>query len=168
MNLHLRNFRKADALALKNMAERMSRSRSTLSKWFAELKLAIADTTVFTNALYAALDDYEQRIGTANAKVHHEVAALQQQSHASALVQLKGSLIRFKAKPPPLRRASRPCKPNLKVMLTLAQQAQADIQVKADALVGELRQLQAWSAKMNQGGFWARLLWLLRGIATKT
>jgi prolyl-tRNA synthetase len=162
----LAQFQQGDALALKNMAARML-DREHAEQVVAELKLAIADTTVFTNALYAALDDYEQRIGTANAKVHHEVAALQQQSHASAAA-AQEQLDTFQSKTTAIAQSQSSMQAELKVMLTLAQQAQADIQVKADALVGELRQLQAWSAKMNQGGFWARLLWLLRGIATKT
>ena len=155
----LAQVQQGDGQALKNMAERML-DRKHAEQVVAELKLAIADTSVFTNALYAVLDDHEQRIGTANAKVHHEVVALQQ-SHLSALAaQEHLDACQSKTTAIALKQAS--TQTELKVMLTLAQQTQADIQIKADQL-GELRQLQAWSAEMNQGGFWARLRWVFRG-----
>lgn len=154
-----------DGQALKNLAERML-DRKHAEQVVAELKLAIADPTVFTNALYAALEDHEQRIGTANAKVHNEVSALQQQSHASALA-AQGHLDTFQSKTTAIALKHSSMQTELKVMLTLAQQTQADIQIKADEL-GELRQLQAWSVEMNQGGFWTRMRWVFRGNPSAT
>jgi hypothetical protein len=49
----------------------------------AELKAAIADTTIFTQALYAALDEHDQRIISSHVQVRQEIAELQQKSHAS-------------------------------------------------------------------------------------
>lgn len=161
----LAQVQQGDAQALKNLAERML-DREHAEQVVAELKLAIADTSVFTNALYAALDGHEQRIGTANAKVHHEVAALQQQSHASASA-AQGCLDTFQRKTTAIAQSQSSMQTELKVMLTLAQQAQADIQIKADEL-RELKPLQAWSAEMNHGGFWARLRWVFRGNLSAT
>jgi len=155
----------SDGQTLKNMTERML-DRKHAEQVVAELKFAIADTTVFTNALYSALNDHEQRIGTANAKVHHEVSTMQQQSHISALA-AQGHLDAFQSKTTAIALKQSSMQTELKVMLTLAQQTQADIQIKADQL-GELRQLQAWSAEMNQGGFWTRLRWVFRGNPSVT
>lgn len=142
------------------MAER-SLDRQHAEQVIAELKLAIADTSVFTNALYAALDAHEQRIGSANAKVHHEVTALQQQSHASALA-AQGHLDAFQSKITAIALSQSTMQAELKVMLTLAQQTQAEIQTKAEDAAA-LKQWQVWSDRMNRGGFWVRLLWVCRG-----
>jgi hypothetical protein len=158
--LTLAQSRKADAQALQNLAER-SLDRQHAEQVIADLKLAIADTTVFTNALFAALDAHEQRIGTANAKVHHEVTSLQQQSHASALV-AQGHLDAFQGKTTAIALSQSTLQTELKVMLTLAQQTQAEIQTKA-ADTAAIKHWQDWSAQMSQGGFWTRLLWLFRG-----
>jgi hypothetical protein len=161
----LAQVQQGDGRVLKNMAERML-DRKHAEQVVAELKLAIADTSIFTNALYAALDDHEQRIGTANAKVHNEVAALQQRSHVSATA-VQEHLDAFQSKTTAIALKQSSMQTELKVMLTLAQQAQADIQIKADEL-RELKPLQAWSAEMNHGGFWARLRWVFRGNPSAT
>ncbi len=159
-NGELVQLRKVDVQALQNLAER-SLDRQHAEQVIAELKLAIADTSVFTNALFAALDAYEQRIGTANAKVHHDVTSLQQQSHASA-VAAQGHLDAFQSKTTAIALNQSSLQTELKVMLTLAQQTQAEIQTKA-ADADALKQWQTWSDRMSRGGFWVRLLWVFRG-----
>lgn len=159
-NGELVQMRKIDAQALQNLAER-SMDRQHAEQVLAELKLAVADTTVFTNALFAALEAHEQRVGKVNAKVHHEVTALQQKSLAAAL-SAQGHLDVFKSKTAAFAQSQSAMQTELKVMLQITQQTQAEIQTRVED-ASALKQWRAWSAQMSQGGFWARLLWLFRG-----
>ena len=164
-NSELLKLREIDVQALQNLSER-SLDRPHAEQVIAELKLAISDTSVFTNALFAALDAHEQRIGVANAKVHQEVTALQQQSHASALAAQR-HLDDFQNKSKAIALSQTAIQTELKVMLSIAHETQAEIQAKA-ADADTIKQVQAWSEALQRGGLWARLVWLFRGKPSVT
>ncbi len=198
------------AAALQSQAERML-DRQHADGVVAELKAAISDTTVFTQALYAALDEHDQRILNSYVQTREEIAELQQKSHVSALaaqshldaiqgqstviaadmkalqVELnlharqeiadlqqkahaatlaaKAHLEEIQSRATAVAQSLKERQAEMKVMLTLAQQTQAEIQTNA-ADAAAIKQWQDWSAQMRQGGFWARLHWLFRGHPT--
>ncbi len=203
----LRQWHEELAAALQSQAERML-DRQHADGVVAELKAAISDTTVFTQALYAALDEHDQRILNSYVQTRQEIAELQQKSHVSAqaaqshldaiqgqstviatdmkalqaelnlqarqeindlqqnahtaTLAAKAHLEEIQSRATAVAQSLKERQAEMKVMLTLAQQTQTEIQTNA-ADAAAIKQWQAWSAQMSQGGFWARLLWLFRG-----
>lgn len=131
----------------------------------AELKAAIADTTIFTQALYAALDEHDQRIISSHVQVRQEIAELQQKSHASEQA-AQAHLQAIQDKSMTIAQGLKERQTEMKVMLTLAQLTQAEIKTRADE-AASLKQWQDWSTQISRGGFLARLLWVLRGNPKK-
>lgn len=195
------------AAALKSQAERML-DRQHANDVVADLKAAIADTTVFTQTLYAALDEHDQRIISSYVQARQEIAELQQKSLSSAqaarahldAIQGQSTVIaedmkvlqtelnlqarqeitqlqqkahaatlattahieEIQSRATDVAQSLKERQAEMKVMLTLAQQTQTEIQTNA-ADAAAIKQWQAWSDRMSRGGFWARLLWLFRG-----
>ena len=149
-----------DTQALKSLADRML-DRQEAERIFAELKSALVDTSVFSKALFEALDSHEQRISHSNALMRDEVAGLQKQSQTSAAVMF-ADMDAFHNKTNAMVQSFSAKQAELKVMLALAQQAQADAQLHAKEITA-LKDLQKWADHINSGGFWKRLRWFASG-----
>lgn len=146
--------------AFKDLSMRML-DREHAETIVAELKSAISDTTVFTNVLYSTLDAHEQRLLDENLKVREEVQAFHQQADAAA--QTAGaSLNAYRTESQAGSLALETKVTEIKALLKLAMQIQDETRVHSQEF-SELLKWQAWSTKMQQGGLWARLVWIFRG-----
>jgi hypothetical protein len=138
-----------------------SLDREHAERVLAELTDSLADTSVFIHAMQTALDSHEERLRAATELALREVETLHHQAHASAeaarasLEALRQESIANTEKLDIKLKA-------LQELLEVCQQLQCEIRPQVQEIDG-LRQLQAWSNRMNQRGFWGRLAWLLRG-----
>ena len=98
-----------------------------------------------------------------NLHARQEIADLQQKAHAATLA-AKAHLEEIQSRATAVAQSLKERQAEMKVMLTLAQQTQTQTEIQTNAAdTAAIKQWQAWSAQMSQGGFWARLLWLFRG-----
>jgi predicted nucleic acid-binding protein len=138
-----------------------SLDREHAERVMAELKESLADTSVFTNAMQAALHAHEKRLRAVTELARREVETLHHQAHASA-VAAQASLETYRHEAAANAQKLSIKLTELKVMLEVSQQMNNEIRPQAEEIAG-LRQLQAWSVQINQRGFWGRLEWLFRG-----
>lgn len=146
--------------ATKELSGRMV-DREHAQMMVAEIKTAMADTSVFTDVLYSTLDAHEHRLEEANLRLREEVLTFSKLAEAAAKTS-EGCLTDYRAQTAADTQTLKSKMAILAAMLKESEKFQIEFRV-ASQVLSQNSKWQAWGKEMQQGGLWVRLKWLLFG-----